>query len=121
MLPRCSGKISTPTRTGWIEETKSEAEKKRREKTTFLDHRDESGRVVDFHALRHTFVTNLVRGGAHPKVVQDLARHSTITLTMDRYTHSVLGDQVDALSALPALVAKPADQSPPSAATGTEG
>lgn len=43
------------------------------------------GRVFDFHALRHQFMSNLVRGGEHPKEVQSLARHSTITLTMDLY------------------------------------
>ena len=41
--------------------------------------------MADFHALRHTFVSNL----ANSKMAQPLARHSTITLTMDRYTHSL--------------------------------
>jgi integrase len=40
----------------------------------------------DFHALRHTFITNLIRAGVAPKIVQTLTRHSTITLTLDRYT-----------------------------------
>ena len=40
--------------------------------------RDLAGRVADFHALRHTFITNLAAGGVHPKVAQTLARHSTI-------------------------------------------
>jgi len=66
-----------------------------------IEYRDESGRVLDFHALRHTFITNLARGGVHPKVAQSLARHSTITLTMDRYSHTVLGDLSVALEALP--------------------
>jgi len=48
---------------------------------------DKSGRYADFHGLRHTFISNLANGGVHPKVAQALARHSTITLTMDRYTH----------------------------------
>jgi integrase/recombinase XerD len=46
---------------------------------------DEAGRVVDFHALRASFITNLYRKTRDPKAVQKLARHSTITLTMDRY------------------------------------
>ena len=41
-----------------------------------------------FHALRHTFITNLARSGVHPKTAQSLARHSTITLTMDRYSRN---------------------------------
>ncbi|MCC7171368.1 MAG: tyrosine-type recombinase/integrase [Planctomycetes bacterium] len=65
--------------------------------------RDERGHVVDFHALRHTFITNLVRGGVAPKVAQALARHSTIVLTMDHYTHLRVEDQRDALDALPDL------------------
>ena len=64
---------------------------------------DESGRVVDLHALRHTFLTNLARGGVHPKTAQALTRHSTITLTMDRYTHSIREEERQALSALPDL------------------
>ena len=65
--------------------------------------RDASNEVVDFHALRHTFVTNLARGKVHPKVAQALARHSTITLTVDRYSHTDLGEQADALKVLPSL------------------
>jgi integrase len=65
--------------------------------------RDSLNRVVDFHALRHTFITNLAQGGVHPKTAQALARHSTITLTMDRYSHSNRGDEARALSALPDL------------------
>src|SRR5579859_7445420 len=64
---------------------------------------DAGGRVFDFHALRHQFISNLAAAGVHPKVAQALARHSTIGLTMDRYTHVGLFDQVAALDALPAL------------------
>ena len=56
---------------------------------------------ADFHSLRHTFVSNLTRGGVHPKNAQKLARHSTITLTMDRYSHTVLGDLATELDVLP--------------------
>ena len=65
--------------------------------------RDGSGRVADFHALRHTFITNLVKGGVSPKVAQTLVRHSTITLTMDRYSHLELHDQAAALDVLPGM------------------
>jgi hypothetical protein len=81
-------------------------------------YRDDAGRVVDFHALRHTFISNLARGGVHPKVAQTLARHSTITLTMDRYSHTLVGEQADALAALPDLSA-PSRQAV--RATGTNG
>ncbi len=68
-----------------------------------IDYRDSSGRVVDFHALRHTFITDLVRGGVHVKVAQALARHSTVALTMDLYTHLEVLDHPSALQVLPAL------------------
>ncbi|MBW8036376.1 MAG: site-specific integrase, partial [Planctomycetes bacterium] len=64
---------------------------------------DDSGRSIDFHALRHTFITNLVKGGASPKVAQGLARHSKITLTMDTYTHISLNDHRGALDLLPEI------------------
>jgi hypothetical protein len=68
-----------------------------------IPYRDATNRVVDFHALRHTFITNLAQGGVHPKTAQALALHSTITLTMDRYSHSEREDEARALSALPDL------------------
>ncbi len=75
-----------------------------------LPYADADGRVADFHSLRHTYISNLARGGVHPKIAQQLARHSTITLTMDRYSHTVLGELSDALSALPELDATPFEQ-----------
>jgi integrase/recombinase XerD len=42
---------------------------------------------LDLHALRHTYVTSLSDAGVHPKTAQELARHSTIDLTMNFYTH----------------------------------
>jgi len=51
--------------------------------------RDDAGRVADFHSLRHTFITNLANSGVHPKTTQTLARHGSISLTMDNYTHTL--------------------------------
>jgi site-specific recombinase XerD len=42
---------------------------------------DASGRAADFHALRHSDISALVKSPAPVKVVQTLARHSTPTLT----------------------------------------
>jgi integrase len=39
------------------------------------------------HALRHTYVTSLSENKVHSKDAQELARHSTIDLTMNFYTH----------------------------------
>ena len=87
----------------WLERSSSPGERAVREKSDFLRALDSRGRVVDFHALRHTFITNLASGGVHPKTAQMLARHSTISLTMDRYTHSEQAAELDALAALPDL------------------
>ena len=84
--------------------------------------KDDSDREVDFHALRHTYITNLVKGGASPKIAQGLARHSKITLTMDTYTHINLHDQRGALDGLP-LVSLGKDDQPQRQAlpkTGTD-
>jgi hypothetical protein len=52
--------------------------------------------VVDFHALRHTYISRVVASGANIKVAQELARHSTPTLTLGRYAHVRLLDQTRA-------------------------
>ena len=44
-----------------------------------------------FHALRHTFATALFERGEHPKIVQSLLGHSSITQTMDTYSHLMEG------------------------------
>ena len=83
-----------------------------------IAYRDADGRVFDFHGLRHQFISNLARGGVHPKTAQALARHSTITLTMDRYSHTVREELTDALTCLPDLAGPPAAAA---RATGTDG
>jgi len=105
-------------REAWRNDANTEQQRGQREASTFLSVRDESGRWVDFHALRHTFITGLVTGGVNPKVAQTLARHSVITLTMDRYTHLYSGNMASALDVLPDLSA-PTRQA--AAATGTDG
>ena len=47
---------------------------------------------MDFHALRHTYITNVVNSPASVKVMQELARHSDPKLTIGRYAHTRLSD-----------------------------
>ena len=42
---------------------------------------------IQFHDLRHTHATLLVKQGIHPKVVSERLGPSTIGITMDTYTH----------------------------------
>ncbi len=88
-------------------------------KAAGIAEQDASDRFADFHALRHSFISNLAAGGVHPKTAQALARHSTITLTMDRYTHRQTGGEVEALAVLPDL-SLPPTQNATLRATGTE-
>jgi len=74
-----------------------------REASDFLAYRDSESRFADFHANRHTFITNLARVNVHPKLAQALARHSTINLTMNTYTHVGLDQRAEAVALLPAI------------------
>lgn len=39
------------------------------------------------HALRHTFATRGMEKGIPPKVMQELLGHTSITMTLDIYSH----------------------------------
>ena len=42
---------------------------------------------IRFHDLRHSAATLLLSEGVHSKVVQEMLGHSTISMTMDVYSH----------------------------------
>ena len=65
--------------------------------------RDDRGRTIDVHALRHTFGTNLSKAGVSPRVAQAAMRHSTIDLTMNVYTDPRLLDVQGAVESLPSM------------------
>ncbi|HET6659226.1 MAG TPA: site-specific integrase [Rubrobacter sp.] len=44
-----------------------------------------------FHDLRHTCATLLLGKGTHPKFVQELLGHATVAITLDTYSHVMLG------------------------------
>jgi hypothetical protein len=74
-----------------------------------ISYRDEEGLFADFHANRHTFISNLSRAGVPLATAQKLARHSDPKLTANRYTHLGLDIEAQAIASLP---------TPPSDTTG---
>jgi len=106
-------------RAAWIKQAGNDREREDREESSFLSERDHADRVIDFHALRHTFITRLVASGASVKVAQELARHSDPTLTIGRYSHTRLHDLTAALDNLPSSGPK-TDEKLPQRATGTD-
>ena len=53
-------------------------------------------RWVRVHGLRHTHATLALRAGANPKVVQERLGHSTVSLTLQVYSHVLPGMQEEA-------------------------
>jgi integrase len=90
----------------WLSEAKDEAERRTRLASDFLRYQDSQGKFADFHALRHTFITNLSLANVPPKVAQTLARHSDIGLTFNIYTHSGSKEELAAIHSLPGLPPK---------------
>lgn len=61
---------------------------------------DERGRVVDFHALRKSFVSHLRMNGVRLDLAQRLARHSDIRLTDEIYTDEDMLPEMEAAEML---------------------
>lgn len=60
--------------------------------------------VIRFHDLRHTHATLALQAGVHPKVVQERLGHSSISITLDLYSHVVPGMQEDAAAKVGAMI-----------------
>lgn len=86
----------------WLSESEDSDDRANRDASDFLKEETSDG-LADFHLLRHTFISMLAISGVNPKVAQQLARHSTITLTMDRYTHLPSEQLTRAVGLLPDL------------------
>jgi integrase len=79
-----------------------------------IPYRDEHGRTIDVHALRHTTATSLSKAKVSPRIAQRFMRHSDIKLTMQTYTDHRQLDEAEALAALPQLLlTTEADEMPP--------
>jgi integrase len=59
---------------------------------------------VRLHDLRHGHATLALAAGVHPRVVQERLGHSSVTFTLDRYSHVVPAMQEDAAATVARLV-----------------
>ncbi|MCB1004332.1 MAG: tyrosine-type recombinase/integrase, partial [Acidimicrobiales bacterium] len=59
---------------------------------------------IRFHDLRHTHATLALAARVHPKVVQERLGHSSISITLDLYSHVVPGIQEDAAAKVGAVI-----------------
>ena len=109
-------------RAKYIADAATDAERADREQSGFCLYADAAGRYADFHALRHTYITRLVKSNASVKVCQELARHSDPKLTFAVYSHVGMADTGRALDNLPGLDNPQAEkQTAMALKTGTNG
>lgn len=80
-------------------------EQVRRSENDFLKPVNADGAVMDFHSLRHTCGAWLAIGGASPKAIQSVMRHSSIVLTMDVYGHLLPDEASETVARLPRMLA----------------
>ena len=106
-------------RKAWIAGFQEARQQSEAEQSDFLVYQDAEGRLADFHALRHSFITMVGKAGVSAREHQDLARHSTYALT-SRYSYSRFYDLSAAVQGLPIPTAGPGE-SQTLAATGTDG
>ena len=58
---------------------------------------------IRFHDLRHTWATHALGAGVHPKIVSERLGHSTISVTLDLYSHVSPGMGKEAAELVAAL------------------
>ena len=76
--------------------------------------------LIDFHSLRHTCGAWLAMTGAYPKVVQQVMRHQSITLTMDTYGHLFPGQEADAAARMSQMLVEHPSEAKVLRSTGTD-
>jgi integrase len=59
--------------------------------------------MIRLHDLRHTWATLALESGVHPKVVSERLGHSTVSITLDIYSHVSPAMQTDAAERVAAL------------------
>jgi integrase len=59
---------------------------------------------IRFHDLRHTAATLLLANNINPKVVSELLSHTSVSITLDRYSHVLPSMQQGAAAAMDRLL-----------------
>lgn len=55
-------------------------------------------RKLNFHALRHTFATRALESGMDIKTLSEILGHSSCTITLNRYSHSLMEHKIKAMN-----------------------
>jgi integrase len=59
---------------------------------------------VRLHDLRHTSASLMLAGGVHPKIVSERLGHSSISITLDLYSHVIPGLQAEVAEKLGEMI-----------------
>lgn len=62
------------------------------------------------HDLRHTWASLALAAGVHPKIVSDRVGHSTISITIDTYSHAIRSLDADAAATVAAQLFNASDE-----------
>jgi integrase len=95
-------------RAAWIGEAADPVERARREAADVLNYRNSAGEVFDFHALRVQFISGLALAGVPLTAAQQLADHSTPSLTSNIYTRYAPAEMAQQVAKLPGFGANAA-------------
>ena len=71
----------------------------------FHRHREALGLpAIRLHDMRHTSASLMLAAGVHPKVVSERLGHSSISITLDLYSHVIPGLQAEAAEKLGTMI-----------------
>jgi integrase len=59
---------------------------------------------VRLHDLRHSHATHMLASGVHPKIAQERLGHSSVSVTIDLYSHVLPGMQAEAVNRVDATL-----------------
>jgi integrase len=60
--------------------------------------------LIRLHDLRHSHATHMLAAGVHPKIAQERLGHSSVSVTIDLYSHVLPGMQAEAVSKVDAAL-----------------